>query len=79
MCPLCASTVPCVDVLSQEQNFPFSLVQKHCGLGQFNSLEDGLLACAMLGVGKEVPSGSYKGSNVFLPVNEGAWSVGIRK
>lgn len=76
MCPLRASTVPCVDVLSQEQNFPFSLLQKHCGLGQFSSLEDGLLASAMLGVGKEVP---HKGSNVFLLVNEGAWSVGIKK
>lgn len=43
------------------------------------TLLDGLLACAMLGVEKEVPSGSHKGSNVFLPVNEGAWSVGIRK
>lgn len=79
MCPLCASTVLCVDVLSQEQNFPFSLPQKHCGLGQFSSLEEGLLASAMLGVGKEVHSGSHKGSNVFLPVNEGAWSVGIKK
>lgn len=71
MCPLRASTVLCIGVLSQEQNFPFSLVQRHCGLGCFSSLEDGLLASAMHGVGEELPSGFHKGSNVLLPMQGG--------